>query len=209
MKRQLMNALAAAALLLSPKSWGNDECSNVESDAVIAGKLDNAKVLRYSKDINGAAEIMESVLQSAPSNVRALYNKALLLDDRGQHQMAVDTLSAATKIQERCAASMKDPDFGIYNTLGVMQLETGDFSSAEASFEAAVAHRSDLKSTTLNRALSNLGYMYYSDGRFEESRVLLEEAVQLGNDNAKQRLNKLDRAERIYEAKKQGLASHD
>lgn len=140
---------------------------------------------RYTEAFELAEELLDSALERHGTDHRSTlwtlerlahcYQRLGRMDDAGDTHRRID------EIASRVFAEADPAALAIYREHhGTFLAERGDFPEAERVFRAAAdAFRSRNQQASLSRVLSSLGATVGEQGRFEESRVFLTEAVQI------------------------------
>ena len=137
-----------------------------------------------------AEDALKTLIARQPDYYAANYDLGLILADQGNYVQAINYLETAKSIREH--KEVKDAT--IYNSLGWAYMLEGDTRNAESNFNAAKAHSELLPRESQARLYNNLGLLYTSTGRYDESREALGVASgTYGNKLASQNLVTLDR----------------
>lgn len=152
-----------------------------------SAQMDRAKQLRVAGDLNGAQQIVSSVLKASPGHFRASYTQGLIQLDHGQAQDGVRTLSATV----RRLNGQPAPDPTIYNTLGWAQMRLGQYDAAEASFKLGYAEQARLPAASRQKLLNNMSLLYRLRGQETTARQYVQEAVKAGSPQAQVTLKQM------------------
>ncbi|QBB69462.1 tetratricopeptide repeat protein [Pseudolysobacter antarcticus] len=174
-------------------------CPSTATSSATNKALDAVKNARYSSDIATAEKLLEPVLKADPDNVRALYTQGLIHIDKKEFADAEASVSKAAQIQQECAATITSPDYSVYNTLGWVQMIQGKNKEAEDNYLKAIKQIGASNPQSLMRANSNLGYLYFAEGRFADARPYLSEASAAGSKGAETTLKQLTDAQAQYD----------
>lgn len=144
------------------ESW-NAVCENPLDNAALTDG--EAKVLKAQR-----ASYISAANNGNRPTARALEELSKAYEDNDQEFMAAETLEE--KIQYY-------PDRSIYNRIGVLFHNSGNYNKAIAYFRMALKENPN-NATVLN----NIGHDLYIIGEYKEARPLLEKAVELKGDYA-------------------------
>jgi len=135
----------------------NADC--IEPSDVISGQVGKKQRLIRVCALKGIFEIAENY--SIDSDIRALFNKAVVLLKNGDYQGAIGILKQVVKKEQKFTAP--------YINLGIAYFRTDKLKKAEKNF---------LKALKLNAvhpvANSELGMLYRKTGRYREARERYE-----------------------------------
>lgn len=152
-----------------------------------AAQMDRAKQLRVAGDLNGAQQIVDTVLIKSPGHFCASYTQGLIQLDRGRAQEGVKTLSATV----RALNGKPAPDPTIYNTLGWAQMRLGQYDAAEASFKLGYQEQARLPAASRQKLLNNMGLLYRLKGQEPAARQYVQEAAKAGSPQAQVTLKQM------------------
>lgn len=152
--------LGTTALASSPQP---DTTTSTMSQSLDAG-IREAQLKRAAHDYAGAVHILSQLMLVAADDPRVVGEYGKVLVQEGRAREALDFLNRAVQLQQG--------DWTLYSALGVAYDQTGDFTSAHAAYEEALALNPGQKVVLNNYAMSRA-----LSGDLPEAKRLIAEAA--------------------------------
>jgi Flp pilus assembly protein TadD len=197
-----------------PSALVNYQKATVLDTKNLEAVIGQAQALRQMGKLNAAVEQLNQALKLAPNDVRVLSELAISYDLQGEEKLA------APLYQE---VAVKAPDqAATYNNIGVSKLTQGQYAEAIVNFSKAYMLDGKDERISNNLAMAfalygqedqamklfgktigeaaawnNLGYLYMTQGRYDEAERSLKKALVLNPKFYTRAQENLDRLERL------------
>ncbi|HEX5051982.1 MAG TPA: CHAT domain-containing protein [Planctomycetota bacterium] len=174
-------AAARAAVAAAEQQFGVDSVEVSEQLVKLCNQLANAR--RFDEALAAAERVL--VIREAklpPGHTRigiALANVATMHVERDDLELAIPLLERARDLLARNAPSRAM--LGTLSNLGTCQAKLGDYASAQATMQAAVAYGREHAPDhpMLASVLQNLAQVRLNQGFVEEARALVDETLRI------------------------------
>ena len=128
------------------------------------------RIFKETKRRDQAIEELEGVVNLDPQNASAFATLSRLYQSQGLFDQALASALQAKKL---------DPSGSIYNILGTVYFDRGDFGEAVKNYEKALALEADSA-----WVYNNLGLVYIQLKRWPEAQAQLQKAIEADPDKA-------------------------
>lgn len=160
-----------------------DECADMENRV----RLNLATLYRLMGDLGKAQELFDRLCQELASGadryayVSALNNFALVYQDRGQFQRALELYDRVLEVLPGCPNVDEHELATTYANMAGAHMRMGNLREAEAAARDAIAIFDSMRSedSHLASAQTMLGSILYMEGEFEEASGAFERALNL------------------------------
>jgi Flp pilus assembly protein TadD len=129
-----------------------------KGSAALTQAVQQARQLRLQGNPAESAKVLGAVVEAHPNDFRAQYNLGLAFHGTGDTPAAIGALQKAKTINEKD----KIGDATIYNSLGWVYLQSGDYTQALKEFKTAEKPQnfSALTPESQRKVLNNIGVTY-------------------------------------------------
>ena len=173
---------------------------NIPSEQV--SHLREARRLRKNGEYSDAIKQLEQILSAKPNYYNAQLNLALAYYNDNKLGQALEAFGKALEIRK----SEEIEDYQIFNMVGWVHLEMGDFTQAEEHFKEALKHENKLSFKTKKVLYNNIGLLYLYINKLDEAEAYLKIAVEKYNNQGAAKNLDLVYASRVSEL--ETLKSH-
>ena len=207
MKTRIFSALLAGIVLFSMTRIASvavqltDEIQeNIPPEQV--SHLKEARRLRKNGEYSDAIKQLEQILNAEPNYYNAQLNLALAYYNDNKLAEALEAFNKALSIKEREGIE----DYHIFNMVGWVHFEMGEFAQAEEHFKEALKHENKLSFKTKKVLYNNVGLLYLYLNKLDEAETYLEIAVEKYNNQGAAKNLDLVHASRV--SRLETLKSH-
>lgn len=128
-------------------------------------RFNKAKTLRDQSRLPNAIQELNTIISINPGYYQSWYNLGLAYNSQKDYAKAEDSYKKALAIRDK----ENIPDAMIYNSMGVMYIQKGDYNSAEKNLKLAEQHIGWLSIDQKQKLYNNLGVLYLYKGNSAES----------------------------------------
>jgi tetratricopeptide (TPR) repeat protein len=128
------------------------------------------RIYKDGKRTDEATAELEGVVNLDPHNANAFATLARLYQSKGLFDQALASALEAKKL---------DPEGSVYNILGTVYFDKGDYQSAVKNYEKALTYEEDSA-----WVYNNLGLVYIQMQKWPEAEAQLKKAIEADSENA-------------------------
>jgi tetratricopeptide (TPR) repeat protein len=152
-------------------------------------RFNRAKTLRDQSKLPNAIQELNTINSINSGYYQSWYNLGLAYNSQKDYAKAEDSYKKALAIRDK----ENIPDAMIFNSMGVMYIQKGDYNSAEKYLKQAEQHIGWLSIDQKQKLYNNLGVLYLYKGNNAESEKYFNTASkQLNYTPAQENLKRLN-----------------